>query len=106
MNMNKQKRIFIIAGESSGDQHAAAYLREHHEINPDIVFDAFGQRELKNTTANIIYDTENISVVGILEVLSKYKENGKIITKVSISIQVFLKSNIDWTCHIVTRFFK
>lgn len=72
--MNKQKRIFIIAGESSGDQHAAAYIRAHHAINPDIVFDVFGQKELKDTKANLIYDTESISVVGILEVISKYKQ--------------------------------
>ena len=74
MSMNKQKRIMIIAGESSGDQHAARYVREHEKLNPDIIFDAFGQKELKNTTANFIYDTEKIAVVGIMEVISKYKE--------------------------------
>ena len=72
--MNKQKRIFIIAGESSGDQHAACYVREHEKINPDIIFDAFGQKELRSTSANLIYDTEKIAVVGIVEVVSKYKQ--------------------------------
>ena len=42
--MNKQKRILIIAGESSGDQHAAHYVREHEQMNPDIIFDAFGHK--------------------------------------------------------------
>ena len=74
MNMNRQKRIFIVAGESSGDQHAAAYIKEHQEINQEIIFDAFGQRDVKNSSANLIFDTENISVVGIFEVLSKYKQ--------------------------------
>ncbi len=72
--MNKQKRVLIIAGESSGDQHAASYVRQHQKINPDIIFDAFGQKELKSTSANLIYDTENIAVVGIIEVISKYKQ--------------------------------
>ena len=54
MTMNKQKRILIIAGESSGDQHAARYVREHEKINPDIIFDAFGQKELESTAANFI----------------------------------------------------
>ena len=72
--MNEQKRILIIAGESSGDQHAARYVREHEKINPDIIFDAFGQKELESTNANFIYDTEKIAVVGIMEVISKYKE--------------------------------
>ncbi len=74
MNMIKKKRIFIIAGESSGDQHAAAYVREHQKINPEIIFDAFGQKDLRDSSANIIYDTEKISVVGIFEVLSKFIE--------------------------------
>ena len=43
--MNNQKRIFIIAGESSGDNHAADYIKEHSKINSNIRFDAFGQNE-------------------------------------------------------------
>ncbi len=72
--MNNQKRIFIIAGEQSGDQHAADYIKEHSKINPNIKFDAFGQNQIKNTNAKIIYDTEKISVIGIIEVITKYKE--------------------------------
>jgi lipid-A-disaccharide synthase len=68
------KKVFIIAGEPSGDQHAAAYIKEHLKINKDISFIAFGQSEIKKTNANVIYDTEKISVVGIIEVLSKYNE--------------------------------
>ena len=74
MTINKQKRIFIIAGEPSGDQHAASYVREHERNNANIIFDAFGQKELRSTSANLIYDTEKIAVVGIIEILSKYKE--------------------------------
>ena len=74
MTTSKQKRVFIIAGEPSGDQHAASYVREHEKMNTDIIFDAFGQKELKSTSANVIYDTEKISVVGIIEVISKYKQ--------------------------------
>ena len=69
-----KKKVFIIAGEPSGDQHAAAYIKEHLNINKDISFVAFGQSEIKKTGAEIIYDTEEISVVGIIEVLSKYKK--------------------------------
>ena len=72
--MNNHKRIFIIAGESSGDYHAADYIKEHSNMNPNIHFDAFGQNEIKKTKAKIIYDTEKISVIGIIEVLTKYKE--------------------------------
>jgi lipid-A-disaccharide synthase len=72
--MNNQKRIFIVAGEPSGDQHAAEYIKEHTNINPNIHFDAFGQNEIEKTNAKIIYNTEKISVIGIIEVISKYTE--------------------------------
>ena len=72
--MNNQKRIFIIAGEPSGDHHAAEYIKEHTNINPNIIFDAFGQNEIEKTNTRIIYDTEKISVIGIIEVITKYKE--------------------------------
>ena len=68
------KRIFIIAGESSGDQHAANYVKEHKKINPNIKFSAIGQDELKKEGVDIIYDSELISVVGIIEVIAKYKK--------------------------------
>ena len=74
-----KKKIFIIAGESSGDQHAAAYIREHLKLNKNISFAAFGQSEIKKTNANVIYDTEEISVVGISEVLSKYSKIMKVL---------------------------
>ena len=70
----KNKRIFIIAGESSGDQHATNYVREHKKINPNIKFSAIGQDELKKEGVDIIYNSELISVVGIIEVIAKYKK--------------------------------
>ena len=66
------KKIFIIAGESSGDQHAAKYVAEHQRINSNISFSAIGQTALKKTGINIVFNSESISVVGITEVLSKY----------------------------------
>ena len=71
MNTNKTKRIFIIAGEPSGDQHASRLIRHYIEQNKNVIVDAYGQNELKKTGANMIYDTEKISVVGVIEVLSK-----------------------------------
>ena len=67
-----RKHIFIIAGESSGDQHAANYVKEHRKLNSNIDFSAIGQQELKNEGVDIIFDSELISVVGIIEVISKY----------------------------------
>ena len=72
--MIKQKNIFIIAGESSGDQHAAKYIKEHESLNSNIKFSAIGQTEIKKTGAEVIFNSEEISVVGIIEVISKYNK--------------------------------
>ncbi len=72
--MTKKKHIFIIAGESSGDQHAAKYINTHKRINSNIIFTAIGQKEIENTGTEIIYNSEEISVVGIIEVISKYNK--------------------------------
>ena len=72
--MIKQKNIFIIAGESSGDQHAAKYIKAHESLNSNIKFSAIGQTEIKKTSAEVIFNSEEISVVGIIEVISKYNK--------------------------------
>ena len=36
--MTTEKHIFIVAGESSGDQHAAEYINAHRSINYSITF--------------------------------------------------------------------
>ena len=72
--MIKQKNIFIIAGESSGDQHAAKYITAHESLNSNIKFSAIGQTEIKKTSAKVIFNSEEISVVGIIEVISKYNK--------------------------------
>ena len=72
--MTNKKNIFIIAGESSGDQHAAKYINMHKSMNSNVSFSAIGQQEVQKTGAEMIYNSEEISVVGIIEVISKYKK--------------------------------
>ena len=87
-----QKHVFIIAGESSGDQHAANYVREHKRLNPNTHFSAIGQQELKDEGVNIIFDSEVISVVGIIEVISKY---GKIREALNITYNHIINNKPD-----------
>ena len=72
--MNNIKNIFVVAGEPSGDQHAANYINEHKKLNPNARFTAIGQQELKKTGADIIFNSEEISVIGIIEIIAKYSK--------------------------------
>ncbi len=72
--MIPKKHIFIVAGESSGDQHAAKYIKAHQSISSTITFSAIGQNEIKKTGVDLVFNSEEISVVGIIEVISKFRK--------------------------------
>tara|TARA_B100000686_G_scaffold90406_2_gene97040 strand:+ start:13046 stop:14140 length:1095 start_codon:yes stop_codon:yes gene_type:complete len=88
----EQKHIFVIAGESSGDQHAANYIKEHKKLNPNHQFSAIGQQELAKVGVDLIFNSESISVVGIMEVISKY---GKIRKALNIAYNHIVEKKPD-----------
>ena len=74
MTTSKMKEIFIITGESSGDQHAAKYIQEHRLMNSDVFFSGIGQDSMRKKNVSLIHNSEDISVVGLTEVILKYKK--------------------------------
>ncbi len=60
----------IVAGEASGDHHAAAVVREILVREPEWSFEGIGGPELEAAGMEILHRAEEISVVGISEVLS------------------------------------
>jgi len=65
------RRILIVAGEPSGDLHGAYLVKELKKIAPDIEFFGIGGDRMKEEEVDLIYHINDISVVGILEVLSR-----------------------------------
>ncbi len=61
--------LLVIAGEHSGDQHAAGAVRRLLERNPDLNVVAMGGPALRNTGVSFLYDLTQSSVVGVFEVL-------------------------------------
>ncbi|MDE3084135.1 MAG: lipid-A-disaccharide synthase [Verrucomicrobiota bacterium] len=64
--------LLIIAGEHSGDQHAAAMVQEALAQKPDLRVAALGGPELAAAGAQLLYDLTASSVVGFFEVLKNY----------------------------------
>lgn len=62
----------IIAGEISGDLHAAALVREIQRRNSTIDFFGIGGEELEKTGMEIRVHARNMAVLGLSEVLRKY----------------------------------
>lgn len=65
--------VLIIAGEHSGDEHAAQMAREALSREPNLNVVAIGGRHLKEAGAQLLFDLTHLSVVGFYEVLKNYR---------------------------------
>lgn len=64
--------VLIVAGEHSGDEHAARMVHELRAENPSVVIAALGGPALSAAGAQLLYDLTASSVVGLVEVLKNY----------------------------------
>lgn len=65
----RQTHIMLLAGETSGDAHAAAFVAEINRIHPGIKFSGMGGTEMRKAGVDIFFDSALIAVMGLVEVL-------------------------------------
>ena len=68
------KTIFISAGEASGDAHAARMVDELKRLDDQLKFVGMGGDKMRATGVEILTDIDKMAVVGLVEVLLKYRE--------------------------------
>ncbi len=66
-------KILIVAGEASGDLHAAHIVRGVRERRPDAEFFGIGGQDMRVAGAEILVDSAELAVVGLWEVLAHRK---------------------------------
>jgi lipid-A-disaccharide synthase len=59
----------FLAGEASGDAHAAEVIAQLKLTQPDIRISGMGSQEMKNAGVDVFFDSSSIAVTGLLEVL-------------------------------------
>lgn len=64
--------VLIVAGEHSGDEHAARMVRELRARHPELTVAALGGPKLAEAGAQLLHDLTASSVVGLVEVLKNY----------------------------------
>jgi len=64
--------LLVMAGEHSGDEHAARAVGELRANNPGLTICALGGPQLSEAGAQLLYDMTASSVVGLVEVLKNY----------------------------------
>src|SRR5262245_19902005 len=67
-----QVDLLVVAGEHSGDEHAAKVVQELRAKNPRLKVCALGGPELAAAGAQLLHDLTATSVVGFVEVLKHY----------------------------------
>jgi len=70
---SKNKLILISAGEASGDAHAARMVEEMKTLDDNLTFVGMGGENLRQTGMEILVDIKKMAVVGLVEVLLKYR---------------------------------
>jgi len=68
------QHIIIVAGEASGDMHAAFLIRELIKLSPDLTFSGLGGPQMKAAGVDLYADLTKIAVVGFIEILKHYGE--------------------------------
>ena len=66
------KNVVIVAGEASGDAHAARLITELKKLDKTISVRGMGGDNLRKAGVDIFIDMAELAVVGIVEVLVKY----------------------------------
>jgi lipid-A-disaccharide synthase len=80
MSQRPTLTILFSAGESSGDQHAANMFLELKKHQPDIKGIGMGGAQMARAGIDIRYDSSNIAVIGVVEVIKHYGEIRRALT--------------------------
>ena len=65
-------QIMILAGEASGDAHAAAFVKQLGQLNPEIRCSGMGGKAMREAGVDVFFDSSIIAVVGLVEVLKHW----------------------------------
>ncbi|MCM8533091.1 MAG: lipid-A-disaccharide synthase [Lentisphaeraceae bacterium] len=71
-------KVWIIAGESSGDLYGARISRELKKLNPEVEISGMGGQEMLKEGLDLMVDSTELGVVGIVEVIKQYPTFKKI----------------------------
>ncbi|RPJ11273.1 MAG: lipid-A-disaccharide synthase [Deltaproteobacteria bacterium] len=69
----KSKKVLMVAGEASGDLQGAHLVEAIHRIDPGVQFFGVGGERLERAGMRLLYPSQSLSVMGIVEVLPKIR---------------------------------
>ncbi len=85
-------KVFLIAGELSGDRLGAALMEGLKELVPDVTFEGVGGPLMMTQGMQSLFPMDELSVMGIAEVLPKYRH---LVKRMQQTAQAVLDSQPD-----------
>lgn len=83
----KRKKILIVAGEASGDLHAAHLVRAIKSKDPRIDIFGIGGKKMQEAGVEIVYDIVELAVVGFVEVIKHLCVFKRVLEKLLILLE-------------------
>ncbi len=80
------KKLFVLAGETSGDLHAGFVIESLKAKNPDIDIFGVGGDKLKQAGVRLLYNTHEINFMGFVEVARHFFFLQKVIKNIKQAI--------------------
>ena len=74
------KRIMIVAGEASGDLHAANFVKAALAINSDLHFYGIAGTKMQAAGVEAVHDAAELAVMGLIEPLLNYRKLSAVLT--------------------------
>ena len=81
-----QAHVMILAGEASGDAHAAEFVEQLKLEQPELRLSGMGGRAMKDAGVDVFFDSSVIAVVGLVEVLRHWGDIKRAMTIVKQKI--------------------
>ena len=67
-------KLMVVAGEASGDRHAARLVDGLRELEPTIEVFGSGGEELRARGADLLVDVRDVNIIGVPEVTTVMRE--------------------------------
>ena len=80
--------LFLVAGEPSGDRLGAALMAGLKTLHPDVQFHGIGGPLMQAEGMTSLFPMEELSVMGIAEVLPKYLHLKRRIAEVAAAVRL------------------
>jgi lipid-A-disaccharide synthase len=85
--IQSEKRVLIVAGEASGDLHGANLIKMVKAKEPEVEFYGVGGRRMEEAGASLWFNLDEVSVVGLTEIFTKFRAIMKALSQLKDSLR-------------------